>query len=225
MKIILSLITCLLSLITYHLLLVTSANAEEQCLDDLYYWDSNVSKCIHKSGGYFDQDLNECAYAFEVVDQTFCSPTLTPSPTATPTRTPSPTPAAMGSEEKAVNVLKTGLLPKIITDEPEEQSLLEKIQNFLNPGNLLGFLINPSLIFPERFYSQSDSLSTATIAKQVIEEDNDFLDNLKGFLGGSTGVYGVNLPKIEGVEDTIKGSEVMYEKSYFPEGIKPITER
>lgn len=137
----------------------------------------------------------------------------------TPTIISSPTPIQAGREETAVYNFNQGLIPKeVIREAPEEKSgdflsqLLAGITSLFS-----SFISNSSKLF-----AQSETINKASVPQEVHPPSNNPLDLIKGFLGGSGGVYGVSLPK-EVQSGDIKGSEAAYEKANFPEGIKPIT--
>lgn len=134
--------------------------------------------------------------------------------------TPSATlsPSAPHREEQAVYNLNQGLLPaEAIKKESEDQNFFQRIIYELN--QLFSRLFNQP-----KFFAQSESIHQANLPKELKpEEEASPGGQIKSFLGGSTGFYGVSLPKFEGTEETIKASEDLYQKAHFPEGINPIT--
>src|SRR3990170_374992 len=145
-----------------------------------------------------------------LLSTSYLLPSTIYSQEATPTATPSAT--RLNSEEGAVYNLNQGLLPKeVIVDHPQNQD-----QNFLNQI-LQGFLnFFTRIIDPTKFFAQSETIHQASIPLSPQESTPG--GQIKEFLGGSTGIYGVTLPK-EVQSNDIQNSEQSYEKANFPEGI------
>lgn len=142
-------------------------------------------------------------------------------------RAQTPTPSSTTSEERSVYNLNQGLLPKeAIGQEPVGgnifEALVRGIFNFL-VSHLL-FLRQPG--DPDKVFVESRSIQQAEIPPELKpKQDENPIEQLRKFLGGgSSGVYPVSLPDIPGVnKESIQESEKLFEKSYFPEGINPIT--
>lgn len=178
-----------------------------------------------------------------------CKPINQPqdTPTPTPTLTPTPTPRQISPHEQAMEHLNQGLLPtEAILTEPSttsESFLTSIIQTFQKLFHS-----------PLKFFAHSESIHQAYLPKELKPEYQEAknqsqnkqiqgiaitspLEALKGLLGGSTGFYGVDLPKEVQEEDIqpediqpeeniiqlIQPSEKAFEKAYFPEGINPVT--
>lgn len=128
-------------------------------------------------------------------------------------------------EEQAIYNLNQGLLPKeVIKEKPsEDQNILQKILSALsNLVSPLLFIFQPQN--PPKVYSQSESIQQAEVPIELKPQDENPVDRLKEFLGGSLGFYGVSLPDISGInKEGIQESERLYEKANFPEGIRPVT--
>lgn len=167
--------------------------------------------------------------------EAIAAPENTPTPTLTPTITPSPTPVKLSQDEQAMNNLNQGLLPKeaIRTTPSTSQSLWDSIIGSFKS----------MFKFPLEFLAKSESVHQAYLPEEIRPEYKEKetqikqkpgevqiqgittsgpLETLTSLLGGSTGFYGVTLPKeVQGLD--IQGSEGAFEKAYFPEGIRPIT--
>lgn len=119
----------------------------------------------------------------------------------------------VGKEEQAIYYLNRGELPKevIETSSTQNQGFLQNILKTLSS-------LFSNLVSPAKFFSQSESRFQAIVPSEVKPSENQ-LENL---WGGSTGVYGVSLPKE--IQDTnVQKTEQNFEKAYFPEGVNPIT--
>lgn len=137
-----------------------------------------------------------------------------------------PTAFAQTTEEQAVYNLNQGLLPQeAIGQEQGAGNIFEefarRIANFL-VSHLL-FLRQPA--DPDKVFVESKSIQQAEIPPELKpRRDESPIEQLRKFLGGSFGVYPVSLPDIPGVnKESIQESEKLYENSYFPENVKPIT--
>ncbi|MDO8570208.1 MAG: hypothetical protein Q7R97_01325 [Candidatus Daviesbacteria bacterium] len=144
-------------------------------------------------------------------------------PTPSPTLTPFPTSkvATPSSEEKAVYTLNQGLLPRQLAEEQEPQ--LNIFQNiFKGIQNLFGGLFLFNIVNKPKMYTQSADLDKSTVPPELLPKTDNYNQNMTDYLGGSAGVYGVNLPAP--IQDSkIPKSEESYEKANFPEGINPVT--
>lgn len=126
-------------------------------------------------------------------------------------------------EEQAVENINNGVLPsQIIKEEAENKNLLQLIQERLS--NLIGVLFNQPTD-KDKFYRNSQNLQTVGLPKELQTQTQDNpLENFKQFLGGTTGLYGVNLPQFSEPLKEVKDYETSYECANFPcqDGIHPI---
>lgn len=151
-------------------------------------------------------------------------------PTSTPSPTPTPTPT-VGPEEKAVYNLSQGTLPEGLVKEsvPENKNILE--QFFNNAGKLLsnifGGLFFGFIVDSQKMYTQSDNINQAGVPQKLVPQKGNVGTNIQEYLGGSTGVYSVKLPKeiqqINPAGAPIGQAEKAFERANFPEGVNPIT--
>lgn len=149
------------------------------------------------------------------------SPTLAPVLTPTSIPTISPSLSKSTSHEQAVYNLNQGLNPSELASvtRPKDENI------FTSLGNLLASAINSLLGFSifnvPKYYAQSETIHGSYLPEEVATSSSSSANQLKGFLGGSTGFYGATLPDL-GASD-IKQSEELYQQAYFPEEVKPIT--
>ncbi|MBI4040138.1 hypothetical protein HY389_02180 [Candidatus Daviesbacteria bacterium] len=249
----------LLLTLSLFLFLATPVLADTNCPDDLYYFDTNVKACIHKSGGFLDEN-NTCQYAFDPVDNSLCNQIVPQKPTTctypeqhpdgvytctgtlqgdkcmydpntppncqkTATIPPLPQPpnqTPVSNEEMAVYHLGQGLLPTEVDKAQKDKNLLDQIISLLTNNFLTQIFFHP----PQdkgKFYTQSEKINQASVPNEVKPQDNNFLNNLQGFLGKNTGVYGLNFPDFSQPIEVVKGFEKQYEQANFPDGVNPIT--
>ncbi len=127
------------------------------------------------------------------------------------TISPTTTPSQSTNEEPALGNLSKSLLPKeVLVETKDDQSFFEKLKGFFKK-----IWSNPLRVF-----TRSKAVHQATVPSELAPEGSS--DPISGFLGGSQGFYGVNLPKEVG-GDNLEESEQSFEKANFPEEIKPIT--
>lgn len=127
------------------------------------------------------------------------------------------------TEEWAVQDQIYGLpQPATQSSSPQtDQNLITKlvglIQNWVSGLQL--FIQTP--IHKEELFGNSGSAQGAYLPPELKPNPNSSpTDQLKQDLGGSSGVYGANLPQFG---DGIGESEKNYEQANFPPGIHPIT--
>lgn len=90
------------------------ALAQENCTDSGYYYFEAPNKCVHKTGGSYDDTTQSCIYDFKTlspVDENQCSiinagtyqPDITPSPVPFPSTSPAPGLSLSPSPTKCTN--------------------------------------------------------------------------------------------------------------------------
>ncbi len=125
-------------------------------------------------------------------------------------------------EEQAIYTRNQVVMPKEAIKK-EGDDFLKKLLGiflrgifFITPGNTRKMVAQSEStqqsIVPEELKPQSEDKNPLTWAK----------NQLTGFLGGSSGFYGVDMPGDVQSSD-IKQSEKMFEQANFPEGINPVT--
>lgn len=152
---------------------------------------------------------------------------LLPSQTisaATPT-----SPPKQSTSEKAVDLFNNSLLVKEIVPNPPNDSIFDVLKRFVT-----------NLLNPKKFYEQSELLHNSYLPKEIKSSDDnpnteskkvlgikeDIENRFKGFLGGSTGFYGVSLPDFSNEvkeAQSIGEYEKLYEQAHFPPRINPVT--
>lgn len=156
--------------------------------------------------------------------QAWCDNDNCAEPCTSPTLAPT-----MGPEEKAVYNMNQSLLPEQLAKEQGPPATETNIfQQFLgNISNLFGRLFLGYIVNEPKMYVQSENLDQSTAPQIIIPQTGNVGQNIQGYLGKNTGVYGVNLPQeIQQVNPTgkpIGQIEEAFEKANFPEGVKPIT--
>lgn len=151
-----------------------------------------------------------------------CTQINSPSPASSPVPT-------MGPEEKAVYNMNQGLLPEgLVQVQGPPVTETNIFQQFLrNISSLFSGLFFGVINNKPKMYSQSDNLDGSSIPGELLPAGTVLNDNMKDYLGGDTGVYGVNLPtEMQQINPTgapIGQAEKAFEKANFPEGINPIT--
>jgi hypothetical protein len=125
------------------------------------------------------------------------------------------------------------LCPESATNQQNKNPLFEALNSLKsNLGGLIG-LISPNINNPTKYYQQSKSTNQARIpgdlsknpqpTKDVLGVQEDVVNNLKGFLGGSSGFFGATLPKLDSLGNEIKDYECLYQKASYPKGVAPVT--
>lgn len=147
---------------------------------------------------------------------------------------PHPVNAAQTREEQAISSFKQGNLPAEIQDTLKEEDrgflsgLFSTWKKLTEP---LTNIFNKPPEQPEVMLPQSENLHQSTFPEQLKPEQEkgsliplDWLGSqFTGLLGGSTGLYGADLPKFETPIEKVSDYEESYEKANFPEGINPVT--
>lgn len=134
------------------------------------------------------------------------------------------------TEEQAVFNLNQGILPNEASGNfnKEEEGLfkifLKKLSSW---GQGIRRLFRQEPNYPGTLLMQSGGLHQSQLPPELVPKEEELLDKLKGFLGGSTGFYGVNLPdfskELDEKEPYVTSYGEFYEQANFPEGVKPIT--
>lgn len=156
----------------------------------------------------------DCAFSGQVCVNAACEDPP-PPPTPPPSGATGPQP-----DEVAIENLNQGTLPSEIIQEvkPLQKSFFEQLIAFFL--KFLGF--NPT--FPQIFHPRADSAQNAQIPPEIKPTSQKPNELLPEFLGGSTGIYSISVPKeINQESKNTRDFEKSYEKGNFPEGITPIT--
>lgn len=175
--------------------------ADEFCPDDLYYFDPNADQasCIHKYGGTFNSELNDCVYAFDRVEQTFCE-----------NPTPPPEGVKLRPIEKDVDKLSLGVLDPQIREIPNQ-----KVPDTFWDNIQLTF---QGLLDAVGFFFRSEAIHKAYTPQELKPATGlNPLEQVGGFLGGSTGFFGLGLPKEVLKEEGVEASEELYRQAHFPQ--------
>lgn len=133
---------------------------------------------------------------------------------------------AQTKEENTVYKTNLGNSPRESIKQEEEipKGILEQ----LRLGGIISSLTSlfRSISEPKKLYAQSDSLSQSNFPAEVRPEakSTDIISNIKGYLGGvGAGFYGIASPVAPSDPNKIVNYEELREKSFYPEGISPIT--
>jgi len=152
-----------------------------------------------------------------------------------PLYAPTPTLTSVNPEVEAIDNLSRGLIPEEVIDKEVDKDVFQQVQGW--GQNLLTVFNNLFSVQPKeanKTYGQAKSLHQSIVPEELKPEPEgvDVITRIgsmvSGFLGGSTGFYGVTLPKFSDqsssqVKINIQDTEKDYEKSYFPEGVCPVT--
>lgn len=190
---------------------------------------NNINTGVRECRGRISNKI--CVYSADLDPQcTPCQEQISPTPIISPTPPPAdkpiPTqtiaPSKTSSDEQAVYNLNKGLNPGEIAgvSKPASENIFNSLLNIAAKtiNSLLGFQV----FDVPRYYVQSEAIHGAYLPEEVATSSSNPTNQLKGFLGGSTGFYGATLPDL-GQINNIQESEELYQQSYFPEEVKPIT--
>lgn len=134
---------------------------------------------------------------------------------------------APAKEEGAVYNLNQGLIPESVLQQPaaDQKNILQLAGDLLT--RLVGLFIGGSISNPEKLHYQSETLHQSQTPEEVKPKSSDPAEQVRGFLGGSVGFYGVNFPEFTDKDKIFKSDVGSYEKAFeqasFPEGIRPVT--
>lgn len=159
---------------------------------------------------------------------------LYPNPyTLHPIHAASTTSPSQTREEQAVSNFNQGTLPsEVSTAKPKEEEtnlFSQALATIKNPFAFFTQIFRNDPKQKETFLVESENVHQSTFPEEVKPKPqqpgtSSWLEGLfKGFLGGSTGLYGADLPEFKEPLGKVSEYEEGYEKANFPEGINPIT--
>lgn len=131
----------------------------------------------------------------------------------------------ISSEEQSVYNLNSALLPNELAqvEKPPEQNILQRLLTSL--ANIFSSLFKVGPADRTKLYSQSENIHQANLPQELGPKNDSLVEKVKGFLGTSTGFYGVDLPETadKPAGNPVEQYEKLYEQANFPDEVRPIT--
>lgn len=143
------------------------------------------------------------------------------------------TPTPPTKEENAVYKTSQATIPEsaIRTEESiqKDASLWNQFYaralGLLKPFKDKLFKLPP--VYDVKLYAESSSLGKGNLPQEVLpkEKEGNVIENIKGYLGGDgRGFYGISSAASPSSElEKVESYEKLRERSFYPEGIRPIT--